>query len=318
MAEIITMGDAKKMAQNVVNKAVEEQGEQKSFFEGFMKDIEAINPELGGFEELTTILGLPDEQFNIIGPIFLDEMNKSLNNANDKLLLTQALNATGGTVEDLQEQYSEIAAQLDDQLKDQIPKNKRDFLKQMLAMTINAISETEGIAKKIIQIPIELAHKDAKIPTYANSGDAGLDIYAIDNFTVHPGETKIIPTGIKVAIPRGYELQVRAKSGRAVKTKFRVANAPGTIDSGYRGEIGVIIDNIEPPIKDITYEHDENGEIHITSILHGSDFHIGKGEKFAQLVLNEVPKAAFYEVDSIDTFESDGRGAGGYGSSGVK
>lgn len=229
MAEIITFNDAKKMAEKVTEKATARQKEQKSFFEGFMKDIEAINPELGNFEEFTMLLGLPDKEFNIIAPIFLDELIRSFNNANDRLLLTQSLNATGGTIEDLQEQYSLIATQLDDQLKDQIPKNKRDFLKQVLAMSINTISETEGIAKKIIQIPIELAHENAKIPTYANVGDAGMDIYATDDFTVHPGETKVIPTGLKVAIPRGYELQVRPKSGRAVKTKFRVANAPGTI-----------------------------------------------------------------------------------------
>lgn len=90
-------------------------------------------------------------------------------------------------------------------------------------------------------------------------------------------------------------------------------------DSGYRDEIGVIIDNIEPPIKDITYDTelvDGKPKITITSILHGSDFHIGKGEKFAQLVLCEVPKASFYEVSDIEKIE--GNRGGGFGSTGLK
>ena len=125
----------------------------------------------------------------------------------------------------------------------------------------------------------------------------------------------LIPTGIKVAIPEGYEIQVRPKSGRALKTKLRVANTPGTIDTGYRDEVKVIIENVEPPIKDIAY-HFENGKVIIDSILHGMPFTIGKGEKFAQLVLNKIEKANFYKVEDINLFEGD-RG-GGFGSSGLK
>ena len=249
-------------------------------------------------------------------PIFIDELQKSFNNISDKLLLTQTLNASGVKVEDLQDSYLKINEEIDGQLRAALSRSKRDFLKKMMAITYNAIADTEGIAKKIIQIPIELCHQDAKIPTYANIGDAGLDIYALEDITIHPGETKLVKTGLKVAIPYGYELQVRPKSGRALKTKFRVANAPGTIDSGYRDEIGVIIDNIEPPIKDIEYTFDDKGQPIIHSILHGSDFTIGKGEKFAQLVLNEVPKVSFYQVESVAGI-GENRG-GGFGSSGVK
>ena len=134
--------------------------------------------------------------------------------------------------------------------------------------------------------------------------------------TINPGETKLIPTGIKVAIPRGYELQVRPKSGRALKTKLRVANTPGTIDCGYRDEVGVIIENIDSPIKDITYDFDEKGNIIIKSILHGSPYYIEKGTKFAQLVLNEVPTASFMQVEDIHEIEGDRNG--GFGSSGLK
>ena len=273
-----------------------------------------------GYESIAALLSLPEEQFQTIRPIIELELEKSLNNVGDKLILTQALNANGSKAEDLVEAFELISEQIDTQMEGQMSKQKREFLKHLMANICNAISDTEGIAKKIVRIPIELCHPDAKIPTYANETDAGMDVYALEDITIKPGETVLVKTGLKVAIPVGYEIQVRPKSGRALKTKMRVANSPGTIDSGYRDEIGVIIDNIEPPIKDITYEMDMNDgvpDIRITSILHGSAMHITKGEKFAQLVLSEKPKAAFYEVDSVSKIENDGR-AGGFGSTGLK
>ena len=135
----------------------------------------------------------------------------------------------------------------------------------------------------------------------------------MDDITVKPGETVFVPTGIKVALPAGYELQVRPKSGRALKTKLRIANTPGTIDQAYRDEIKIIVENIESRIKDITV--DEEGKV--TSILYGGDFTIGKGEKFCQLVLAEVPKIAFYRVDKVTDVDTENRG-GGFGSSGLK
>ena len=274
----------------------------------------------GGVESIAALLSLPEEQFHAIRPIIEMELEKSLNNVGDKLILTQALNANGSKAEDLVEAFELISKQIDTQMEGQMSRQKRDFLKHLMANICNAISDTEGIAKKIVRIPIELCHPDAKIPTYANATDAGMDIYALEDITIKPGETVLVKTGLKVAIPVGYEIQVRPKSGRALKTKMRVANSPGTIDSGYRDEIGIIIDNIEPPIKDITYTSelvDGKPVYTITSILHGSDMFITKGEKFAQLVLSEKPKAAFYEVDSVSKIENDGR-KGGFGSTGLK
>ena len=181
---------------------------------------------------------------------------------------------------------------------------------------INAISETEGVAKKIIEIPVELM-EDAKIPSYARLGDAGLDIYSTEDIEIGPGETKLIHTGLKVAIPRGYELQVRPKSGISLKTKLRVANTPGTIDSGYRDEVCVIIENLEPKIADIDYDFDERGRTVINSILHGKSYTIDKGQKIAQLVLNEIVVANFNKVNSIAEVEGEDRG-GGFGSTGLK
>ncbi|HAU87047.1 MAG TPA: dUTP diphosphatase [Lachnospiraceae bacterium] len=193
------------------------------------------------------------------------------------------------------------------------PDYAKDFIAELINIILVAI--LEGYNANVIPLSIELCNPEAKMPTYANKGDAGMDVYALEDYTIKPGETKLIPTGIKVAIPEGYELQVRPKSGRALKTKLRVANTPGTIDSGYRSEVGVIIENIEAPIQNISYHYD-NDRLVIDSILHGKDYYIGKGEKFAQLVLCKVYEASFTQVTDITTVKGD-RG-GGFGSSGLK
>ena len=289
--------------------------EEKQLNLGEMLDsLSELNGEQFSLEAFASVLALPDEEFKTLSGIILDELNKSLNNPNDRLLLAQSFNAQGITSDEVIANFKELATQIDSIKDDVLPQAKRDFVKQIVGLMVNAIAETEGISKRIIQIPIELCHPNAKIPAYAKPGDAGMDIYALEDFEVAPGERKIIKTGLKVAIPRGYELQVRPRSGTSVKTALRVANTPGTIDSGYRDEIGVIIENIEPKIKDIGYDFDDNGNIIIKSILHGSVFNIGKGERFAQLVLNEVPSAAFYPVESVAQI-GENRG-GGFGSTG--
>ena len=291
--------------------------EEKQLNLGEMLDsLSELNGEQFSLEAFASVLALPDEEFKTLSGIILDELNKSLNNPNDRLLLAQSFNAQGITSDEVIANFKELATQIDSIKDDVLPQAKRDFVKQIVGLMVNAIAETEGISKRIIQIPIELCHPNAKIPAYAKPGDAGMDIYALEDFEVAPGERKIIKTGLKVAIPRGYELQVRPRSGTSVKTALRVANTPGTIDSGYRDEIGVIIENIEPEIKDIGYVFDNNGNIIIKSILRGSVFNVGKGERFAQLVLNEVPSAAFYPVDSVAQI-GENRG-GGFGSTGKK
>ena len=319
MAEIIrpeginTKTQAVEAAHKVVNsqKAFNEQ--RRFEFEKFMTALQDVNPEIGGFDELGAMLALPDEQFAILAPIFLAELEKGLKNVNDQMIMVQSMNLMGLKAENVRDQYEAIYKEIDEQMGDLLTRAKRDFLKQMLGVTYNALAEAEGVAKKTILIPMEYCKTGAKTPAYAHLTDSGMDIYAIEEITINPGETKLVPTGLKVAIPAGYELQVRPKSGRCLKTKLRVANTPGTIDAGYRDEIGVIIDNIEPFIK--SADIDENGRLY--NVEFGSSYTIGKGEKFAQLVLCEVPKAAFYQVESVRAIENDGR-AGGFGSSGLK
>ena len=313
---IISFNDAKKMAQDITIKQSEAIKEKNSIFETLLDNVEAINPTLGGFDEFATLLALPEEQFIIIAPIFLDELIRSFNNTEDRLFMAQAINAAGTKMEDIIASYSQLINRVDTEFDNILSAPKRDFLKRVLSASCNAISETEGIARRIIQVPIELTSEDAKIPTYANLGDGAVDLYSPSDYTINPGETVIIPCDIKVALPYGYAFLIHPRSGTSAKSKLRVANSIGLIDSQYKGVIGVIIENIEPSIKDITYEFDENGKPVLTSVLHGQSYTISKGERFAQMRLVEAPTASFFQVESVAGIGDD-RG-GGFGSSGDK
>lgn len=311
---IISFDDAKKAAQDMTAQIQQQQRDQKGMFELLLSEVEKVNPEMGGFEEIAALLTLPDEQFVLISPIFLNELEKSFNNIDDKLFLAQAMNASGTKVEDMQEAYSKLIIAIDEEFQEILTAPKRDFLKRMLSITYNSIADVQGATKRIVEIPIELTSEGAKIPTYANVGDGAVDLYAPADFTIGPGETKIIPVDIKVAIPYGYAFLIHPRSGLSAKTKLRVANSVGLIDSQYKGVIGVILENIDPPIKDITYKFDDTGRPILTSVLHGQSYTISKGERFAQMRLVEVPTARFFQVQTVDGIGDD-RG-GGFGSSG--
>lgn len=146
---------------------------------------------------------------------------------------------------------------------------------------------------QVISIPVHIVTKQ-ELPVYAHPGDAGFDLVAAISkpVTIYPGHREVIPTGIKVAIPDGYELQIRSRSGMTRNYGVIVANSPGTIDCGYRGEVGVILANID--------EFDS--------------FTVQPGMKIAQGVLSPVVQAEFIKVESLGETE---RGEGGFGSSGV-
>jgi dUTP pyrophosphatase len=171
-----------------------------------------------------------------------------------------------------------------------------------------------------LRVKIKRLHDAAIIPQYAREGDAGFDLVACEDTIIEPGETKIVPTGIAVSLPPGYEAQIRPRSGITVKTKLRVQL--GTIDSGYVGEIGVIVDNIAPKHKwatshpllvsgDVTGTWEFYGE---NEVMYGS-YIIRKGDRIAQTVIAPVEQAHFVEVDELG---ETSRGENGFGSSGVK
>lgn len=313
---IINFNDARAMANAINQKSADSQVQKQSAFESLFEGIEKVNPSLGGFEEFSTLLALPDEHFVIIAPVFLDELEKSYNNVQDKIFIAQAVNAAGQKLEDIQKVFFSLIESIDKQFADIMSAPKRDFLKRVLSISYNSLAETEGVIKRTVQVPIELTSENAKIPQYAHLGDGALDLYSPDDYTINPGETVIIPCDIKVALPYGYAFLIHPRSGTSAKTKLRVANSIGLVDSQYKGVIGVIVENIEPPIKDISYEFDDSGRPILTSVLHGQSYTISKGERFAQMRLVEVPTANFYQVESVANIGDD-RG-GGFGSTGTK
>jgi len=161
---------------------------------------------------------------------------------------------------------------------------------------------------KEVDVLVEVCRKDVNLPEYANLGDAGMDVRAAVDIDINPGETVVIPTGLRLAIPVGYEIQVRPSSGIWLKTPLRLVNSPGTIDSGYRDEVGVIMHNLSKGGEEIYSVSDKGNKRGI--------YKIKKGDRIAQFVLNEVPVIKWKEVSDVSS-EGTNRG-GGYGSSGIK
>lgn len=161
-----------------------------------------------------------------------------------------------------------------------------------------------------ITVHVEKLSPDIELPYYANLGDSGMDVRASEDVVIYPNQTAIVPTGLKVAIPDGYEIQVRPRSGLSFNTPLRVSNAPGTIDSLYRNEIGVIITNTSN-----TDSHIINLDLTSKGNVHGT-YTIKKGDRVAQFVLQQVPEIIWKVVENVKCIEGDR--CGGYGSSGIK
>ena len=143
-----------------------------------------------------------------------------------------------------------------------------------------------------VEVKRTAAAADIPLPKYMTPGAAGMDLYAAvpHQEVLNPGEIKLVPTGLCISLPEGYEAQIRPRSGLALKHGITMVNTPGTIDADYRGEIGLIMIN------------------------HGqAPFAINRGDRVAQMVLNKIARAEFIEVDNLD---ETGRSTGGFGSTG--
>jgi dUTP pyrophosphatase len=144
---------------------------------------------------------------------------------------------------------------------------------------------------KHVSIPI-LLENGVEMPQYKSEGAAGFDVRALEEVHLGPLERKLVPTGIRMAIPPGYEGQVRPRSGLALKHGISMVNTPGTIDSDYRGEVGILLINLGSEAVKLT-----------------------KGERIAQIVICPVTRAEFQQVQDLDDTE---RGEGGFGSTGTQ
>ena len=248
-------------------------------FEEFIDTLDGIP----GMEEFVGLAKTPDSIFDIMYPSVKAQVINTIHDPQTEALI-QASRLTP--------EYQEIATQMPvliaelDAMTDVNP-NKIEFMKMIFSIFTDDFSDAE--------IFVEVIAKDSelRLPAYANLTDAGADIYMHKGLVIGPKTMgTIVPTGLKMAIPSGWQLSVRPRSGVSHKTQIRVSNAPGTIDCTYRGEIGIIVDNFgdEP-------------------------FAVEIGDRLAQLVLERVYRAKFTETKDVSIIGED-RG-GGYGHTGI-
>jgi len=142
-----------------------------------------------------------------------------------------------------------------------------------------------------VEVQITRLSADVPLPSYAHPGDAGADLVTTVDVRLEPGERVLVPTGVAIALPVGYVALVHPRSGLAARFGVSIVNAPGTVDAGYRGEIKVLLVNLDPR----------------------EPVHLSRGDRVAQLVVQRVEQARFVEVDRLP---GSTRGDGGYGSTG--
>lgn len=201
-----------------------------------------------------------------------------------------------------------------------------------IAEGINQVVSSILAESRQVSVKIKKLHPNAVIPKYARELDAGFDLVAVEDTLIAPGESVKVRTGLAMALPPGYELQVRPRSGVGANTKLRISNSPGTVDAGYRGEICVLVDNIYQPEYKIVMDPEHGQDFiaphggHVFDLsgndylafeygeqIHGTHI-IRKGDRIAQGVLAAVPIAQFEVVDELDDTE---RGNGGFGHTGI-
>ena len=244
--------------------------------------------ELANFFSLFSyILDLPNNTFNIVKDDFLKSFLQKLEPESLKEILNspEGMEVSKDELNDAMQTLVNVVYEAIDAHREELDADRVEFLETILYSMSTAFENVP--VRKEVQVGIQFIRDGAKYPTYAHNSDAGADVYAVQDDTIEPGETKIIPTGFKVKVPDGFELQARPRSGMSAKTKIRLSNAPGTIDCGYDGEVGVILDNIG----DILYE-------------------IKKGDRVCQLLIKPCPKIVWVDVE----VEEDRKG--GFGSTG--
>jgi dUTP pyrophosphatase len=181
--------------------------------------------------------------------------------------------------------------------KDADVEPEEDYMKQLeslLGMSMEEMDNDHIKMMKTISLGVELIHEDAKVPTYAYPSDSGFDLRSTVEINIPPFGRALVPTGIKLSIPEEYEIQIRPKSGLAINQGLTVLNTPGTVDSGYVGEIKVIVFNTNK--ETVT---------------------VSKGMKIAQAVLCPVVCGKYVSIELMDKVEDKDRMDNGFGSTGL-
>jgi dUTP pyrophosphatase len=201
----------------------------------------------------------------------------------------------------MEENYNEDILK---QIQDEIESLRKEFgiedmesqedLNNAFGIDFGSLQDQLDVISKTKNIQIELLNEDAVFPEYAYPTDSGFDLYSTEEVKLTPFGRALVPTGLKLSFDIGYEIQVRPKSGLALKQGITVLNTPGTVDSGYNGEIMVIVFNTNQ-----------------------TEFTIPKGMKIAQAVLCPVVNGKYVNLQLVDKIENKDRGSNGFGSTGI-
>lgn len=254
-----------------------------------------MDKRLEAFVDVTgfgVILNIPDEDFKVTYDTIKENFDEIFAQSAIQSAALQAATTIPGTMEDEKVILEELLKTVDET---DYCEEKKDFLRQILTKSYQTGVEMISNPRERVTVSIYKLNPDATIPSYAHPTDAGADVCAVEETKIEAGATTIVKTGIAVAVPAGYEIQVRPRSGLSLKSGLRIANAPGTIDADYRGEVGIIVTNTG----DIPYV-------------------IDKGMKIAQLVVAPTPMIRWKEVNSLEELGSTERGKGGFGSTDKK
>jgi dUTP pyrophosphatase len=192
--------------------------------------------------------------------------------------------------EEIEKQFKKIQSEMGIEPDDDYQKE----IEEMLGLSFHEMETEINNIAKLRTIKVELTHENAVLPKYAYPSDSGFDLHATEEVIIGPFGRALVPTGLKVSFEEGYEIQVRPKSGLAIKQGLTVLNTPGTVDQGYTGEIQVIVFN-----------------------TNNTTVTIPKGMKVGQGVLCPVVQGKFVMIETVEKVEDKDRGNNGFGSTGI-
>jgi dUTP pyrophosphatase len=192
--------------------------------------------------------------------------------------------------EEIEKQFKKIQSEMGIEPDDDYQKE----IEEMLGLSFHEMETEINNIAKLRTIKVELTHENAVLPKYVYPSDSGFDLHATEEVIIGPFGRALVPTGLKVSFEEGYEIQVRPKSGLAIKQGLTVLNTPGTVDQGYTGEIQVIVFN-----------------------TNNTTVTIPKGMKVGQGVLCPVVQGKFVMIETVEKVEDKDRGNNGFGSTGI-
>lgn len=241
-------------------------------------------------EGFLEIFETPDEEFDRTYPAFKKELSNLYGSPDyQKDFINKMRLMPADDIEKEKELEIAFLEQVDSD--DTLSPNKKDLFHVIMDSTVGVLADLIDCKRIRIDVGIVRLNPDAIVPEYAHSTDAGADIFAVEDTEITAGETKLIHTGLAVAIPEGYEIQIRPRSGLSLKSPLRIANCVGTIDTSYRGEICVIMTNTGT-----------------------TSYTIHKHDKIAQMLIAPTPMIRWNEYETIEELGNTDRGAGGFGS----